>query len=123
MHSTPGQEVVVGLTRDAQFGHAVMFGLGGTLVEVLKDVAFRIVPVTEKDAAEMISEIRGARILEGVRGGKPADVAALQQLLVQVSDLVVKHPEIAELDLNPVIIYESGLLIVDARIVPANDSA
>ena len=87
----PGREVVVGLTRDLQFGHAVMFGLGGTLVEVLGDVAFRIVPVTGKDAAEMIAEIRGARILQGVRGGKPADVAALRQLLVQVSDLVVKQ--------------------------------
>ena len=117
-----GREVVVGLTRDLQFGHAVMFGLGGTLVEVLGDVAFRIVPVTGKDAAEMIAEIRGARILQGVRGGKPADVAALRQLLVQVSDLVVKHPEIAEMDLNPVIVYENGLLIVDARIVPADGS-
>jgi acyl-CoA synthetase (NDP forming) len=118
-----GQEVVVGLTKDPQFGPVVMFGLGGILVEVLKDVAFGIVPVTEKDAEEMIGEIRGARILQGVRGGRPADVAALRQLLVQVSDLVVKHPEIAEMDLNPVIVYENGLLIVDARIVPANGSA
>jgi acetyltransferase len=118
----PGQEVVVGLARDLQFGHAVMFGLGGTLVEVLGDVAFRIVPVTGKDAAEMIAEIRGTRVLHGVRGGKPADLAALRQLLVQVSDLAVKHPEIAELDLNPVIAYENGLLIVDARVVPAAGS-
>jgi acyl-CoA synthetase (NDP forming) len=116
----PGQEVVVGLTQDLQFGPAVMFGLGGTLVEVLKDVAFRIVPVTGKDAAEMIAEIRGARILQGVRGGKPADVAALRQLLVQVSGLAMRQPEIAEMDLNPVIVYENGLLIVDARIVPTN---
>ena len=118
----PGQEVVVGVTRDRQFGHAVMFGLGGVLVEVLGDVAFRIVPLTEKDAAEMTAEIRGARVLKGARGGKPADVAALRQLLVQVSDLVVKHPEIAEMDLNPVIVYEKGLLIVDARIVQAGGS-
>ena len=118
-----GQEVVVGVTRDLQFGHAVMFGLGGVLVEVLGDVAFRIVPLTENDAGEMIAEIRGARVLKGVRGGKPADVAALRQLLVQVSDLVVKHPEIGEIDLNPVIVYEKGLLIVDARIVPAGGSA
>jgi acetyltransferase len=118
----PGQEVVVGLTRDLQFGHAVMFGLGGTLVEILKDVAFRVVPVTGKDAAEMIAEIRGARVLQGVRGGKPADVAALQRLLVQVSSLAMKQPEIAEMDLNPVIAYEHGLLIVDARVVPADGS-
>jgi acetyltransferase len=118
----PGQEVVVGLTRDLQFGPAVMFGLGGTLVEVLNDVAFRIVPVTEEEAAEMLAEIRGARILHGVRGGKPADVAALRQLLVQVSNLAMERPEIAEMDLNPVIVYESGLLIVDARVVPADGS-
>jgi acetyltransferase len=114
----PGFEVVVGVTRDLQFGPAVMFGLGGVLVEVLEDVAFRILPLTEKDAAEMIAEIRGARVLRGVRGGKPADVAALRQLLVQVSDLVLKHPEIGEMDLNPVIVYEKGLRIVDARVVP-----
>jgi acyl-CoA synthetase (NDP forming) len=116
----PGQEVVVGLTRDLQFGHAVMFGLGGVMVEVLGDVTFRIVPLTEKDAAEMITEIRGARVLKGVRGAKPADVAALRQLLVQVSNLVTRHPEIGEMDLNPVIVHEKGLLIVDARVVPVS---
>ncbi len=119
----PGLEVVVGVTRDFQFGHAVMFGLGGILVEVLGDVAFRIVPLTEKDAGEMIAEIRGARVLRGVRGGKPADVAALRKLLVQVSDLVGKHPEIGEMDLNPVIVYEKGLRIVDARVVPVSARA
>jgi acetyltransferase len=116
----PGLEVVVGVTRDLQFGHAVMFGLGGVLVEILGDVAFRIVPVTEKDAAEMITEIRGARALHGVRGGKSADVAALRQLLVHVSDLVGERPEIGEMDLNPVIVYEKGLLVVDARVVPVD---
>jgi len=113
----PGLEVVVGVTRDLQFGHAVMFGLGGVLVEVFKDVAFRVVPLAEKEAAEMIVEIRGAQVLRGVRGGKPADVAALGQLIVRVSDLVVNHPEIEELDLNPVIVYEKGLRIVDARVI------
>jgi acyl-CoA synthetase (NDP forming) len=118
----PGLEVVVGVTRDLQFGHAVMFGLGGVLVEILGDVAFRIVPLTETDAAEMIAEIRGAPVLRGVRGGKPADVAGLRHLLVQVSDLVMKHPEIGEMDLNPVIVYEKGLNIVDARVVPVDGS-
>ena len=113
-----GLEAVVGVTQDVQFGHAVMFGLGGVLVEVLGDVAFRIVPLTEKDAAEMIAEIRGAQVLNGVRGGKPVDLTALRQLLVRVSDLVVKHPEIGEMDLNPVILYEKGLRVVDARVVP-----
>ena len=119
----PGREVAVGVTRDLQFGHAVMFGLGGVLVEVLGDVAFRMVPLTQKDAAEIIAETRGARILRGVRGGKPADVAALRHLLVQVSELVSKHPEIGEMDLNPVVVYEKGLRIVDARIVPATARA
>jgi acetyltransferase len=118
----PGQEVVVGVTRDRQFGHAVMFGLGGIFVEVLGDVAFRIVPITEKDAAEMVAEIRGAPVLEGVRGGRPADAAALRRLLVQVSDFVAKHPDIEEMDLNPVMVYENGLLIVDARVVRGSAS-
>jgi len=87
------------------------------LVEVLRDVSFRIVPFTEKDAAEMIEETRGARLLQGVRGGRPADVAALRRLLVQVSGLVTRHPEIDEMDLNPVIVHEKGLTVVDTRIV------
>jgi len=115
--AAPGHEVIVGVTRDLQFGHAVMFGLGGTLVEVLRDVSFRIVPFSEKDAAEMIDETRGAKLLEGVRGGRPADVAALTRLLVQVSDLVARHSEIEEMDLNPVIVHEEGLTVVDARVV------
>jgi len=112
-----GLEIIVGVTRDLQFGHAVMFGIGGTLVEVLRDVSFRIVPFSEKDAAEMIEETRGARLFQGVRGGRPADVAALRQLLVQVSGLVTRHPEIDEMDLNPVIVHENGLTVVDARVV------
>ena len=115
--SARGLEIIVGVTRDLQFGHAVMFGMGGTLVEVLRDVSFRIVPFTEKDAAEMIEETRGARLLQGVRGGRPADVAALRRLLVQVSGLVTRHPEIDEMDLNPVIVHEKGLTVVDARVV------
>ncbi|MGE5346054.1 MAG: acetate--CoA ligase family protein [Acidithiobacillales bacterium] len=114
-----GNEVIVGVTRDLQFGHAVMFGMGGTLVEVFKDVSFRIVPFGEKDAAEMIEETRGAKLLAGVRGRRPADVAALRKLLVQVSDLVARRPEIDEMDLNPVIVHEKGLTIVDARVALA----
>jgi acetate---CoA ligase (ADP-forming) len=112
-----GHEVIVGVSRDLQFGHAVMFGMGGTLVEVLRDVSFRIVPFSEKDAAEMIDETRGAKLLKGVRGGRPADVESLRELLVQVSDLVARHEEIEEMDLNPVIVHEKGLTVVDARVV------
>jgi acetate---CoA ligase (ADP-forming) len=121
--AAPGVEVIIGVTRDLQFGHAVMFGMGGTIVEVLKDVSFRIVPFSEQDAAEMIGEVRGARILHGVRGAKPADVLALKKLLVQVSELVTQHPEIEELDLNPIFVSPRGVQIADARIVLASARA
>ena len=117
--AAPGQEIIIGVTKDLQFGHAVMFGLGGIMVEVMKDVSFRIVPLREKDAAEMIAEIRGARVLEGLRGRKPADVAAVCGLLLRVSDLVTRHPEIEEMDLNPVIVHEKGLTVADSRVVVA----
>jgi len=112
-----GVEVIVGVSRDPQFGHAVMFGIGGVLVEVLRDVSFRLVPFAEKDAGEMIAEIRGAKILSGVRGKKPADAAALRRLLVQVSDLVSRRRDIEEMDLNPVFVHERGALVADARVV------
>ncbi|HMA17604.1 MAG TPA: acetate--CoA ligase family protein, partial [Thermoanaerobaculia bacterium] len=115
--AAPGHEIIVGVTRDLQFGHAVMFGMGGTLVEILRDVSFRIVPFSETDAAEMIGETRGAKLLEGVRGGRPADVAALRRLLVEISDLVARNREIDEMDLNPVIVHEKGVTVVDARVV------
>ncbi|HZW37205.1 MAG: acetate--CoA ligase family protein, partial [Deltaproteobacteria bacterium] len=114
-----GREVIVGVVKDLQFGHAVMFGMGGILVEALGDVTFRIVPLSEKDAAEMIGEIRGNRLLHGYRGEKPVDIAAVRQLLLQVSELVSRRPEIEELDLNPVIVHETGLQVVDARVIPA----
>ena len=115
----PGAEVIVGVVKDLQFGHAVMFGMGGVLVEALGDVTFRIVPLAEKDAAEMVDGIRGARLLHGYRGTKPADVGAIRRLLLQVSEFVARRPEIEELDLNPVIVHEKGLQIVDARVVLA----
>ncbi|PWB63356.1 MAG: CoA-binding protein [Deltaproteobacteria bacterium] len=114
-----GREVIVGVVKDPQFGHAVMFGMGGILVEALGDVAFRIVPLSERDAEEMIGEIRGSRLLHGYRGQKPVDVAGIRRLLLQVSDFVSRHPRIEELDLNPVIVHESGLQIVDARVIPS----
>jgi acetate---CoA ligase (ADP-forming) len=121
--AAPGVEVIIGVTRDSQFGHAVMFGIGGTMVEVMKDVSFRIVPFSEQDAAEMIGEVRGARILQGVRGAKPADVAALKKVLVQVSELVTRNPGIEELDLNPIFVSPRGVEIADARVVLASARA
>ncbi len=112
-----GIEVIVGMTTDAQFGPVLMFGLGGVMVEVLKDVAFRVVPITERDAGDMIREIQGFPVLEGHRGADPADIAALQDLLVTLSSFIEAHAEIAELDLNPVFAYADGAVAVDARIV------
>jgi acyl-CoA synthetase (NDP forming) len=115
-----GTEVIVGMSKDPQFGPVMMFGLGGIFVEVLKDVAFRIVPLEARDAAEMVREIKGFPVLEGVRGQDPADIAALEALILKVSEFVEAHPEIDELDLNPVFAYKDGVLAVDARIVVAS---
>ena len=112
-----GVEVIVGMSKDPQFGPVLMFGLGGILVEVLKDVSFRIVPVTERDAREMIKEIKGYPILEGYRGQKPASIPALEKLIVKVSQFVEKNPQIKELDLNPIFAYPDKAVAVDARII------
>lgn len=113
----PGTEVIVGMTKDPQFGPVLMFGLGGVLVEVLKDVAFRIVPLAPRDAREMVREIKGFPLLQGYRGSEPADLAALEDLVLKVSDFVERHPEIDELDLNPVFAYRDGVVAVDARVI------
>jgi acyl-CoA synthetase (NDP forming) len=116
-HAQPGIEVIIGLTTDPQFGPTVMFGLGGVHVEVLKDVSFRLVPLSQHDARAMIQEIRSLPLLNGYRGQPPVDLNALEQMLLQVSALADNHPEIKELDLNPVFAYPQGCLAADARIV------
>ena len=113
----PGIEVIIGVSKDAQFGPVLMFGLGGILVEVLKDVSFRIIPLTRQDAKEMIREIKGYPLLQGYRGQEPADIPYLEQLIVKVSELVEQYPQIKELDLNPVFAYKDGAVAVDARII------
>ncbi|MFA4956306.1 MAG: acetate--CoA ligase family protein [Candidatus Methanoperedens sp.] len=110
----PGHEVIVGLKKDAQFGHALMFGLGGIFVEVYKDVSFRVAPIGIKEAMDMISEIKGYPILKGIRGRKPADIDAIARVLVSVSELAQKE-NIIELDINPLIAGETGAIAVDAR--------
>lgn len=110
----PGHEVIVGLKKDAQFGHALMFGLGGIFVEVYKDVSFRVVPIDKSDALDMISEIKGYPILKGIRGRKPADIGAIAKVLMSVSKMAEKE-NIIELDINPLIVSESGAVAVDAR--------
>ncbi len=104
------------MSKDAQFGPVIMFGLGGILVEVLKDVSFRIVPLTKRDAAEMIGEIKGYELLQGYRGQEAADIPSLEQLILKVSQFVDQNPQIKKLDLNPIFAYRDGGVAVDARI-------
>jgi len=118
----PGTEVIIGMTKDAQFGPVLMFGLGGVWVEVLKDVSFRIVPLTRRDAGEMIKEIKGYPLLEGYRGQEPANTNVLEDILLKVSDFMEKTPEIKEMDINPLFAYKDSAVAVDARIV-LEDSA
>ncbi len=122
----PGIEAIIGVTRDPSFGPILMFGLGGIFVEVLKDVTFRVLPIHEEDAADMIEEIKGRSLLKGYRG-HAADIEALKRLLLKVSDLLAGHPQIRELDLNPVFLYPEGYTAADARIfvddfIPENRS-
>ena len=110
-------EVIVGSIKDPQFGPALMFGLGGIFVEVLKDVTFRIAPITEDEACEMITEVRAYPLLKGYRSTPPADIKAIVKILLNTSKLVMEHQEIKELDLNPIIVYEKGAKTVDARVI------
>ena len=112
-----GTEIIIGMIKDAQFGPVLMFGLGGILVEVLKDVAFRIVPLEKRDASEMIKEIKGYKLLEGYRGQDPVDIPYLEDMLVKLSVFVDNTPEIKEIDMNPIFAYKDGAVVVDARIV------
>ena len=110
-------ETIVGAIKDPQFGQTIMFGLGGIFVELLKDVNFRIAPITANDAKEMITQLKAYPLLKGFRNTPPADIDALVAILVATSRLVVENPEIKELDLNPVLAYQSGAKTVDARII------
>ncbi|MDW7709165.1 MAG: acetate--CoA ligase family protein [Deferrisomatales bacterium] len=114
-----GTECVLGMSVDPVFGPVLMFGLGGVFVEVLRDVSFRVAPVTEDDAADMLGEIKGARVLGGIRGEPPRDAAALREALQKLSTLALCHPEIQEIDLNPVLAHEKGISIVDCRVILA----
>jgi acyl-CoA synthetase (NDP forming) len=113
-----GTEVIIGVVDDATFGPLLGFGLGGTTVEVLNDIAFRITPLTDSDAAEMVRAIRAWPLLDGYRGRPPADVAAIEDLLLRISRLVEEVPQIAEMDLNPVMAYPAGqgIAVVDVRV-------
>jgi len=113
----PSTEVIVGAIKDSQFGPSIMFGLGGIFVEVLKDVTFRVAPITEDEAREMITEVKAYPLLKGYRNQPPADIDAIVKILLNTSKLVMDHQEIKELDLNPIMVYEKGAKTVDARII------
>ncbi len=113
----PGVEVIIGASTDPQFGHVIMFGIGGTLVEILQDVSLRLVPLTPRDAKEMVREIKSFRLLEGYRGTEPSDLVKLEEAILNLSEFLESHPEVREVDMNPVFCYPKGILAVDARII------
>jgi acyl-CoA synthetase (NDP forming) len=110
-------EVIVGAIKDPQFGQTIMFGLGGIFVELLKDVNFRVAPLTADDAKEMITQLKAYPLLNGYRNTPPADIDSLVTILCNTSHLIMDHPEIKELDLNPIMAYQKGSKTVDARII------
>ncbi len=112
-----GQEVIVGSLRDPQFGQMLMLGMGGILVEVYRDVSYRIVPVEDRDVMEMISELKGARLLQGYRGREKADLPSLVRMVVSVSRMLDDLDCIAEMDLNPVFVSAEGVTVADARMI------
>jgi len=113
----PGTEVIIGTSIDPQFGPVIMFGLGGIFVEVLKDVSFRVIPVDQKDAQEMIQEIKGFPILRGYRGKEPANIPSLVGMILKISKFVNENPRIKEMELNPIFAYKDKALAVDARMI------
>lgn len=117
----PGTEVIVGVSKDPQFGPVVMFGLGGIFVELFKDVSFRVIPVEQKDAQEMIKEIKGFPLLQGYRGKEPADISSLVNIILKISKFIEENPQIKELELNPILAYPNRAVAVDARIILEKD--
>ena len=111
-----GRELIIGIKKDPVFGHAIMFGIGGTLVEALRDVTFRICPISASDAESMIDELKYKQIIYGFRGEKPANVNQIKSILVKVSKLPVRNKKITELDINPLIANDKAAKIVDVRI-------
>ena len=113
----PGVETIVGVTHDPSFGPLVLFGLGGVTAELLADRALRIVPITDEDAAELVRSLRGSPLLFGYRGRPAVDVAAIEDVLLRVGYLADEIPEIAEMDLNPVIVGAGGAVAVDVKTI------
>ncbi|MCG3217948.1 MAG: acetate--CoA ligase family protein [Candidatus Heimdallarchaeota archaeon] len=112
-----GNELIIGSSTDPSFGPMIAFGLGGIFVEIYKDIAFKLVPISRQDAHELIHEIKGSKILQGYRGSPAVDEEVLIDCLIAVSDLLVANPEIDELDINPLIITDKGIKAIDARVI------
>jgi len=112
-----GTEIIIGSTTDPTFGPTLMFGLGGIFVEILKDVSFRLAPITKADAEGMLEEIKAAKILDGARGMPPCHKPTLVDILCKTSKMLMECPEVKELDMNPILAYSDGARIVDARII------
>jgi acyl-CoA synthetase (NDP forming) len=115
--ASPGVEVILGMNRDPQFGPVLLFGLGGVTVELFRDVSMRLLPASPQDVQEMISEIKGIPLLRGYRGATPVDEGALVEALLKLARIAEQHEDITEIDLNPVIAYQEGIVVVDARIL------
>ena len=112
-----GREVIIGMKRDNTFGPTILFGLGGILAEAIKNTALRIAPIEKTEALKMMQEIKGIKILQGMRGEPPVNFDLLADIIVNLSRLAIAHPEIKEIDLNPVMVTDSSATIVDARIM------
>ena len=115
--AAPGVEIIIGASKDPQFGHVIMFGLGGVLVEMLKDVSLRLVPLTPRDAREMVREIKSLPLLQGYRNYPACSLESIEKALLDLSAFLEKHEEVRELDMNPIFCYPDGLIAVDARVV------
>lgn len=112
-----GRETIIGIKKDIAFGHAIMFGFGGTLVELVKDISFRVCPINENDAQSMIDELKLKKLLYGFRGEKPINMKLLKSILVKASKIPLKYKNIEELDINPLMVNDRIAKIVDARVV------
>ncbi|MBI4739197.1 acetate--CoA ligase family protein [Candidatus Woesearchaeota archaeon] len=113
----PGNQLLIGIKKDPTFGHVIVLGLGGIFVEILKDMAFRVCPITARDVQMMIDELKSKEILYGARGQKPANLAFLSDCLVSLSKIHLKHPDISELDINPFILNDKTGVAVDVRMI------
>jgi acetyl-CoA synthetase (ADP-forming) len=115
--SPKGVEIIIGGLRDAQFGPVVMFGIGGIAVELMKDVSYRLAPLNKKEALEMIKEVKGYPLLTGFRGSKPADIKSLSGAIIKLSEILIEIEDIKEIEINPLLVYEKGVMAVDVRVV------